>query len=99
MNSLQVKALVSCLWPRSLKSPFAKMCAEIAAQDICSAATHEAGLTAALWDEMVQYGRDCVAKIDGWTVETLGANIESAFDIDPVEADRIAEFVLRSEAA
>lgn len=50
----------------------------------------------ALRGEAMDHARACIAARDGWTVETLGHNIESAFgmDLDADECDDIARQAL-----
>jgi hypothetical protein len=50
----------------------------------------------ALRGEAMEHARACLRACDGWTIETLGHNIESAFggDLDADECDAIARKAL-----
>jgi hypothetical protein len=50
----------------------------------------------ALRGEAMEHAQACIRACDGWTVDTLGHNIESAFgvDLDADECDNIAREAL-----
>lgn len=50
----------------------------------------------ALRGDALQHARACLRARSGWTVETLGNNVESAFgpDLDADECDKIARVAL-----
>ena len=85
-------------------SPLAQACATVTAADEADRAVRFASLqaraTAAdakrLRADALQHAQACMAACNGWTVETLGHNIESAFgdDLDAAECDEIARKAL-----
>ena len=87
MNADQVRALVAAKWPDAMQSPVATACAAFATE---SAAMR-------LRADAMQHAEACLNACDGWTVETLGHNIESAFgsDLDADECDNIARDALK----
>ena len=105
MNADQVRALVAAKWPDAMQSPLAVACATFAAADEADRAVQFASLQARatgaeekrLHADAMQYAEACLNARDGWTVETLGHNIESAFgdELDADECDDIAREVLR----
>ena len=105
MNADQVRALVSAKWPDAMKSPVAVACAAFTAADEADRAVEFANLQARateahakrLREDAIEHAEACVNACDGWTVETLGHNIESAFggDLDVEECDDIAREVLK----
>jgi hypothetical protein len=93
MTADQVRALVSAKYPGVLQSPLAK-----AMQDASSVALLEASDAdaVALRGEALEHARACIRARGGWTVETLGCNVQSAFgpDLDADECDEIARQAL-----
>jgi hypothetical protein len=105
MNADQVRALVAAKWPDAMKSPLAVECATFAAADEADRAVEFASLQARATDaearrvraDALSHAEACMAACVGWTVETLGHNIESAFgdELDADECDQIAAEALR----
>ena len=94
MNADQVRALVAAQWPHALRSPFAQAVGAFCAADQADRAVGFAKLQAAatgaerreLLGDAMEYAESCIWATDGWTVETLGQNVESAFG-DALNAD------------
>ena len=105
MNADQVRALVAAKWPDAMKSPLAVACATFAAADEADRAVEFASLQARATDaearrvraDALAHAEACMAACGGWTAETLGHNIESAFggELDADECDAIAAEALR----
>jgi len=104
MNADQVRALVAAKFPGVLNSPLAVACASFAAADEADRAVKFASLQARATDaearrvraDAMEHARACMDACGGWTVETLGHNIESAFgdELDADECDDIARKAL-----
>ena len=104
MNADQVRALVATKFPGVLGSPLAVACATFAAADQADRAVQFASLQACATDaaarqvqaDALAHARACMDACGGWTVETLGHNIESSFgdDLDADECDDIARRAL-----
>ena len=104
MNADQVRALVAAKFPGVLNSPLAVACATFAAADEADRAVQFASLQARATDaerrmllaDAMDHARACMDACGGWTVETLGHNIESAFgdELDADECDDIARRAL-----
>jgi hypothetical protein len=100
MNADQVRALVAAKWPHALQSPLAQAVGAFCAADQADRAVGFAKLQAAatcaerreLLADAMAHAEACLAACDGWTVETLGHNVESAFgdELDADECDDIA---------
>lgn len=94
MNADQVRAYVAAKWPSAMQSPLAHACATFAASDEADRAVEFASLQARateverkrLREEAMEHAQACLRACDGWTVETLGHNIQSAFG-DELDAD------------
>ena len=95
-----VRAMVATKWPGLLDSPLgqamhgASAMAQLEASDADDAiARHE---HAQMRSAALEHAIACMWARDGWTVETLSNNIESAFgmDLDGDECDDIARQVL-----
>ncbi len=109
MNADQVRALVAAKWPQAMQSPLAVACATFAAADEANRAVEFASLQARATDaearrvraDAMEHARACMDACDGWTVETLGHNIESAFgdELDADECDDIAREAMRLRGA
>lgn len=109
MNADQVRALVAAKWPQAMQSPLAVACATFAAADEAARAVEFASLQARATDsearrvrtDAMEHARACLNACGGWTVETLGHNIESAFgdELDSDECDDIAREALRLRGA
>ena len=93
MTSDQVKTLVAAKYPGVLESPLAQAMHGASAMAMLEASDANA---VALRGEAMEHARACLAACDGWSVETLGHNIESAFgmDLDADTCDEIAREVL-----
>lgn len=89
MTADQVRALVAAKFPSVLQSPLAQAMHGASSMALLEASDAD---TVALRGEALEHARACLAARDGWTVETLGHNIESAFgmDLDADECDDIA---------
>ena len=100
MNADQVRALVAAKWPHAMQSPLAQAVQSFCAADEADRAVGFAKLQAAatcaerreLLGDAMEHAEACLAACDGWTVETLGHNVESAFgmDLDADECDEVA---------
>ena len=109
MNADQVRALVAAKWPEAMQSPLAVACATFAAADEADRAVQFASLQARATDaearrvraDAMEHASACMDACGGWTVETLGHNIESAFgdELDAEECDDIAREALRRHGA
>ena len=105
MNADQVRAMVAAKWPQAMQSPLAVACATFAAADEADRAVEFARLQARATDaearrvraDAMEHAEACLNACGGWTVETLGHNIESAFgdELDADECDDIAREALR----
>lgn len=98
MNADQVRALVAAKWPGALESPLAQAMHGASAMTMLEASDAD---MVALRGEAMDHARACLRACSGWTVETLGHNIESAFggELDADECDAIASEALRKVAA
>lgn len=105
MNAEKVRALVAAKWPQAMQSPLAAACTIFAVVDEADRAVEFARLQAMATDadekrlraDATEHAEACLNACSGWTVETLGHNIESAFggDLEPDECDDIAREALR----
>ena len=95
MNAEQVLAYVEMMWPDSTKSLLAQAM-HAASAFATLAPSSEVIARAQLLADAREHAYSCIAACDGWTVETLGHNIESAFGMDLTddECDAIARQVL-----
>jgi hypothetical protein len=93
MTADQVRALVNAKYPGVLQSPLAQ--AMHGASAMAALEASDADMVA-LRGEAMEHARACIAACDGWTVETLGHNIESAFGMDLTadECDEISREAL-----
>jgi hypothetical protein len=93
MTADQVRALVAAKYPGVLQSPLAQAMHGASAMALLEASDAD---TVALRGEAMEHARACLRARGGWTVETLGHNIESAFgmDLDADECDEIARQAL-----
>lgn len=89
MTAEQVRALVALKFPGVLDSPLAQ--AMHGASSMAMLEASDADL-AILRAEAREHAEACLRARSGWTVETLGHNVESAFgmDLDAEECDEIA---------
>lgn len=94
MTADQVRALVAAKFPGALSSPLAQAMHGASSMALLEASDADA---VALRGEALEHARACVNARGGWTVETLGHNIESAFgmDLDADECDEIARRALQ----
>lgn len=93
MTADQVRALVAAKFPGVLQSPLAQAMHGASAMAMLESSNADA---VALRGEAMEHARACLRARGGWTVETLGHNIESAFggDLDADECDAIAREAL-----
>lgn len=89
MTADQVRALVAAKYPGVLQSPLAQ--AMHGASAMAQLEASDADRVILLADAR-EHAEACLRARTGWTVETLGHNIESAFghDLDADECDEIA---------
>lgn len=95
MNADQVRALVTLKFPGVLNSPLAQAMHGASSMAMLEASDAD---RVVLLAEAREHAEACLRARGGWTVETLGHNIESAFgmDLDADECDEIARSVLLS---
>lgn len=93
MTADQVRAIVAAKYPGVLNSPLAQ--AMHGASSLTMLEASDADRVILLADARA-HAEACLRACDGWTVETLSHNIESAFgmDLDAEECDDIAREVL-----
>lgn len=93
MNADQVRALVAAKFPGVLQSPLAQ--AMHGASSMTMLESSDADHVTLLADAR-EHAEACLRARGGWTIETLGHNIESAFggDLDADECDDIARRAL-----
>lgn len=93
MNADQVRALVNAKYPGVLQSPLAQAMHGASSMMMLEASDAD---TVALRGEAMEHARACIRARGGWTVETLGHNVQSAFgmDLDADECDDIARQAL-----
>jgi hypothetical protein len=93
MTADQVRALVSAKYPGVLKSSLAKIMHGASSMAMLEASDADAVV---LRCEALEHAHACLAACGGWTVETLGHNIQSTFigDLDADECDDIAREAL-----
>lgn len=93
MNADQVRAMVAAKFPGVLNSPLAQAMHGASAMTMLEASDAD---MVALRGEAMEHAQACLRARSGWTVETLGHNIESAFgmDLDADECDDIARKAL-----
>lgn len=109
MNADQVRAFVAAKYPHAMQSPLAQAVGAFCAADQADRAVGFAKLQAAatcaerreLLADAMAHAEACLAACDGWTVETLGHNVESAFggELDADECDDVAREALKRFAA
>jgi hypothetical protein len=89
MDAEAVRAFVAIKWPRAIQSPLAQAMAGASAMALLEVSDADA---VSLRGEAMAHADACLRASDGWTVETLGHNVESAFgmDLDADECDDIA---------
>lgn len=93
MTADQVRALVAAKYPGVLQSPLAQAMHGASSMALLESSDAD---SVALRGEVLEHARACIRARDGWTVETLGHNIESAFGMDLTadECDEIAREAL-----
>jgi len=93
MTADQVRALVAAKYPGVLQSTLAQAMHGASSMAMLEASDADA---VALRGEAMEHAQACIRARGGWTVETLGHNIESAFggDLDADECDDIARKAL-----
>ncbi len=97
MNANDVRNYVAAKFPGALSSQLAQAMHGASSLAILEASDADA---VALRGEAKAHALRCLHSCNGWTVETLGYNIQSAFgpDLDADECDAIAAEVLGSVA-
>lgn len=95
MTADQVRALVAAKYPGLLESPLAQ--AMHGASSMALLESSDADRVILLADARA-HAEACLRARSGWTVETLGHNIESAFgmELDADECDEIARATLNT---
>lgn len=104
MTADQVRSLVADKFPGVLESPLAQAMHGASAMTMLEASNADDAIARYEHDRLksaaLEHALACIWATDGWTVETLGHNIESAFgmDLDAEECDEIACFAIGSSA-
>jgi len=99
MTADQVRAIVAAKFPGVLQSPLAQAMHGASAMAQLESSDADRVILLA---EACEHAKACLRALGGWTVETLGHNIESAFggDLDAEECDEIARnAIAKAEAA
>lgn len=98
LNAHSVRAYVVSKWPQAMQSPLAQ--AMHGASAMAQLETSDADAVIARREAM-EHAQACIAACGGWTVETLGHNIESAFgmELDADECDDIARAAIAKAEA
>lgn len=93
MNADQVRALVAAKFPGVLQSPLAQAMQGASSMALLESSDADRVILQA---DAMKHARACMDACGGWTVETLGHNIESAFggELDADECDAIARRML-----
>jgi hypothetical protein len=93
MTADQVRALVAAQYPGVLERPLAQSMHCASSVALLEASDADAVV---LRGEALEHARACIRATDGWSVETLGHNIESAFgsELNADECDDIARKAL-----
>ena len=93
MTADQVRAFVNAKYPGVLQSPLARAMHGASAMALLEASDADA---VALRGEALEHAKACIRARGGWTVETLGHNVQSAFgmELDADECDEIAKEAL-----
>lgn len=93
MTADQVRALVAAKFPGVLESPLAQAMHGASSMAMLEASDPDRAI---LMADARAHAEACLAACSGWTVETLGHNIESAFgdELDSDECDDIARKAL-----
>lgn len=93
MTADQIRAIVAAKYPGVLQSPLAQAMHGVSSMAMLEASDAD---TVALRGEALEHAKACIRACDGWTVDTLGHNVQSAFgmDLDADECDNIARQVL-----
>lgn len=93
MTADQVRALVAAKYPGVLQSPLAQAMHGASSMALLEVSDADA---VALRGDALEHARACIRARGGWTVETLGHNVQSAFggNLDADECDEIARDAL-----
>lgn len=93
LNADSVRRYVATKWPQAMQSPLAQAMHSASALALLESSDAD---TVVLRGEAMAHAEACLAARDGWTAETLGHNIESAFGMDmgADECDEIARAVI-----
>lgn len=95
-----VRALVAARFPGVLQSPLAQAMAGASAMALLEASDADDAIARHERERMLsaalEHALACIWAADGWTVETLGHNIESAFgdELSTEECDDVARKAL-----
>lgn len=89
LNADSVRRYVAAKWPMAMQSPLAQAMHGASAMAMLESSDADA---IALRSEARAHAESCLVAVDGWTVETLGHNIESEFgmELDSDECNEIA---------
>jgi hypothetical protein len=84
-----IRELVAAKYPQAMQSPLAQAMHGASAMAMLESSDADAVILRA---DAMAHAEACLRSRSGWTVETLGHNIESAFgmDLDADECDEIA---------
>lgn len=98
MDAEQVRAFAEAKWPKAMQSPLAQAMHGASAMALLEASDADNVITeyVGIRRDAMEHAERCLDACGGWTVETLGFNIESAFggELDPDECDDIARAAL-----
>lgn len=89
MDANAVRAYVAAKWPAAMSSPLAQAMHGASSVAVLESSDADAVILRA---EAMEAAEACLNARSGWTVETLGHNIESAMggELDADECDEIA---------
>lgn len=109
MDADEVRAYVAEKWPQALHSPLARAVQDFSSADQADRAMGFAKLQASATEaerktilrDAMEHAEACLNTCDGWSVETLGHNVESAFggELDADACDEISRQALARRAA
>jgi len=89
LNADDVRSYVAAKWPSAMQSPLAQAMQGASAMALLESSDANA---VALRGEAMEAAEACLRACDGWAVDTLSANVESAMggELDADECDDIA---------
>lgn len=93
MDAEAVRAYVAAKWPGAMQSPLAQAMHGASSMALLEASDADAVV---LRGEAMAHAEACLAACGGWTVETLGHNVESAFgyELGADECDEVARIAI-----